>query len=53
MSKELREYMEFKINQLASLTGFDYKQENAQGKLKELVEPKLKVWIAEAIQAGV
>ena len=52
MNSNLREYIEFKSKQFIRTTGFDSKQENAKAKLKELIKPELKGWIAEAIAAG-
>ena len=50
--KDLNEYMNFKTKQFIRITGFDSKQENAKEKLKVLVKPLLKEWVAEAIAAG-
>ena len=52
MSENQASYIQFKINQLISITGFDIKQKDAKERLKFLVKPNLKQWVGEAILAG-
>lgn len=49
MTTEVKDYIEFKIGQKLRLLGFDFKQDNAKEKAKEIIKPHLESIVKEAL----
>jgi len=47
--KKINEYLKFKLEQYARITGFDYKQKKAKEKLDAIMKENMRSWMMEAM----